>query len=171
MLPCQDTPSVKMPYSASITAPADITVLMSAVREGEPVAVDGGNKRHSFTQKIPIQSYLIAVAAGAIESRKIGPRSHVWSEKEFVDRAADDFSETETKLKTAEELCGPYVWGIYDILVLPPSFPFGGMENPCLTFATPTLLSGDKVSNLFIPTSLQSPINCSLSCRVLPRRL
>ena len=62
----------------------------------------------------------------------------------MVDEAAGDFSETETMLSTAEELCGPYVWGIYDILVLPPSFPFGGMENPCLTFATPTLISGDK---------------------------
>ena len=62
----------------------------------------------------------------------------------MVDEAAGDFSETETMLSKAEELCGPYVWGIYDILVLPPSFPFGGMENPCLTFATPTLLSGDK---------------------------
>ena len=79
-----------------------------------------------------------------IESRKIGPRSHVWSEKEYVDKAAYDFSETETMLQKAEELCGPYVWGIYDILVLPPSFPYGGMENPCLTFATPTLLAGDK---------------------------
>ena len=68
----------------------------------------------------------------------------MWSEKEYVDKAAFDFSETETMLQKAEELCGPYVWGIYDILVLPPSFPYGGMENPCLTFATPTLLAGDK---------------------------
>ena len=87
-----------------------------------------------------IQSYLIAIAAGDLESRKIGPRSHVWSEKEYVDKAAYDFAETEIMLQKAEELCGPYVWGIYDILVLPPSFPFGGMENPCVTFATPTLL-------------------------------
>ena len=86
------------------------------------------------------QSYLIAIAAGDLESRKIGPRSHVWSEKEYVDKAAYDFAETETMLQKAEELCGPYVWGIYDILVLPPSFPYGGMENPCVTFATPTLL-------------------------------
>lgn len=63
---------------------------------------------------------------------------------ELIDKAAVDFSETESFLTTAEDLCGPYVWGIYDILVLPPSFPYGGMENPCLTFATPTLLSGDK---------------------------
>jgi len=142
MLPCQDTPSVKATYSATITAPSDLTVLMSAIRDGE--AVVDNKKVAKFIQKVPIQSYLIAIAAGALESRKIGPRSHVWSEAEFVEKAAFDFSETETLLKTAEELCGPYVWGIYDILVLPPSFPFGGMENPCLTFATPTLLSGDK---------------------------
>ena len=114
---------------------------MSAVRVGEPEVIDGGKKkRHKFLQKIPIQSYLIAIAAGKLESRKIGPRSTVWSEKELVDKAAFEFSETEDMLKKAEELCGPYVWGIYDILVLPPSFPYGGMENPCLTFATPTLL-------------------------------
>jgi len=142
MLPCQDTPSVKASYSATITAPADLTVLMSAVRDGSETKEN--KKISKFIQKVPIQSYLIAIAAGAIESRQIGPRSHVWSESEFVDKAAFDFSETETMLSKAEELCGPYVWGIYDILVLPPSFPFGGMENPCLTFATPTLLSGDK---------------------------
>jgi len=142
MLPCQDTPSVKATYSATITAPPDLTVLMSAIRDGE--AVVDNKKVAKFIQKVPIQSYLIAIAAGALESREIGPRSHVWSEAEFVEKAAFDFSETETMLKTAEELCGPYVWGIYDILVLPPSFAYGGMENPCLTFATPTLLSGDK---------------------------
>ena len=91
-----------------------------------------------------LQSYLIAIAGGKLESRKIGPRSHVWSEREYVDKAAHDFAETEIMLQKAEDLCGPYVWGIYDILVLPPSFPYGGMENPCLTFATPTLLAGDR---------------------------
>ena len=94
--------------------------------------------------KVPVQSYLIAIAVGGLESRRIGPRSHVWAEPGLVDRAAHDFAETESFLKTAEDLCGPYVWGTYDILVLPPSFPYGGMENPCLTFATPTLLSGDR---------------------------
>ena len=87
---------------------------------------------------------MIAIAGGKLESRKVGPRSHVWSELEYVDKAAYEFAETETMLQKAEELNGPYVWGIYDILVLPPSFPYGGMENPCLTFATPTLLAGDR---------------------------
>merc|ERR1712223_365646 len=112
---------------------------MSGVMQGDP-ETKNGNKVYRFLQKVPIQSYLIAIAVGALESRKIGPRSHVWSEKEYVDKAAFDFSETESFIETAEELCGPYVWGIYDILVLPPSFAYGGMENPCLTFATPTLL-------------------------------
>ena len=143
MLPCQDTPSVKTPYTATITAPAQLTALMSAIRDGED-QVKGDKKISKFIQKVPIQSYLIAIAVGAVESRKIGPRTHVWSEKEFVEKAAFDFSETESFIETAEELCGPYVWGNYDILVLPPSFAYGGMENPCMTFATPTLLTGDK---------------------------
>eukprot|EP00095_Tigriopus_kingsejongensis_P012310 snap_masked-scaffold284_size223161-processed-gene-1.4 protein:Tk12310 transcript:snap_masked-scaffold284_size223161-processed-gene-1.4-mRNA-1 annotation:"leukotriene a-4 hydrolase" len=145
MVPLQDTPAIKSPYSAEITAPSELTVLMSAVPQGEPELIDNGTKRKfRFLQKIPIQSYLIAVAIGKLESRKIGPRSHVWSEKEWVDKAAYEFGETEAMLKAAEELNGPYVWGIYDILVLPPSFAYGGMENPCLTFATPTLLAGDR---------------------------
>lgn len=76
--------------------------------------------------------------------REIGPRSQVWSEEEYVDKAAYEFAETEQMLQHAEKLMGPYVWGRYDLLVLPPSFPYGGMENPCLTFVTPTLLAGDR---------------------------
>jgi leukotriene-A4 hydrolase len=143
MIPCQDTPSVKTPYSAEMTAPKDFTVLMSGIMQGDPQEKDG-KKTYKFYQKVPIQSYLIAIAAGRLESRRIGPRSHVWSEIEYVEKAAYEFSDTEIMLQKAEELCGPYVWGIYDILVLPPSFPYGGMENPCLTFATPTLLAGDR---------------------------
>ena len=145
MAPCQDTPSVKATYSAAITAPSDLTVLMSAIREGE-VEVEGEVAVSRWKQEVPVQSYLIALAVGALERRTIGPRSAVWAEAALVDRAAGDFADTEVMLQKAEELCGPYVWGIYDILVLPPSFPFGGMENPCLTFATPTLLSGDKAN-------------------------
>lgn len=146
MLPCQDTPQVKATYSANVTAPRGITVLMSAPRKHENGEVIGDKVRFCFDQKVPVMSYLIAIAAGNIKSRKIGPRSHVWSEEMFLDEAASDFADTEDMLKTAEDLCGPYVWGIYDILVLPPSFPYGGMENPCITFATPTLLSGDKAN-------------------------
>lgn len=126
------------------------TVLMSAVCTDKKNV--GDLTCFTFEQKIPVQSYLIAFAVGLLESRQIGPRSKVWAEKEVVDAAAFEFANTEEQLRVAEEICGKYVWGIYDILVLPPSFPFGGMENPCLTFATPTLLVSifQEFFNLFI---------------------
>ncbi|OQV16841.1 Leukotriene A-4 hydrolase [Hypsibius exemplaris] len=143
IFPCQDTPAVKSTYSAKITVPSGLTVLMSAIGKGKE-AEDAGNVAFRFEQSVPIPSYLVAIAIGNLESRKIGPRSHVWSEPELVDKAAYEFAETEEMLAAAESMVGSYVWGIYDILVLPPSFPFGGMENPCLTFLTPTLLAGDR---------------------------
>ncbi|XP_049817242.1 leukotriene A-4 hydrolase isoform X2 [Aethina tumida] len=142
VLPCQDTPAVKVKYTATISAPSEFTVLMSAIR-GEVKELHSGKISH-FVQNVPLPSYLIAIAVGVLESRKLGPRSHVWAEKEIIEDCAHEFAETEHQLKTAEEICGPYVWGIYDLLVLPPSFPYGGMENPCLTFVTPTLLAGDR---------------------------
>ncbi|XP_023023652.2 leukotriene A-4 hydrolase [Leptinotarsa decemlineata] len=142
VLPCQDTPTVKQTYSATISAPLELTVLMSAVCNSSKT-LHGGKISH-FVQSVPVPSYLIALAVGALESRKLGPRSHVWAEKEIIEECVYEFADTEHQLKTAEEICGPYVWGIYDLLVLPPSFPYGGMENPCLTFVTPTLLAGDR---------------------------
>ncbi|XP_008195768.2 leukotriene A-4 hydrolase isoform X2 [Tribolium castaneum] len=142
VLPCQDTPEVKTKYQAAISAPSNLTVLMSAIPS--KTEISGAFKRSHFSQDVPMPAYLIAIAVGALESRKIGPRSHVWAEKEIIEDCAYEFAETEHQLKTAEEICGPYVWGIYDLLVLPPSFAFGGMENPCLTFVTPTLLAGDR---------------------------
>uniref|UniRef100_G3N6F4 Leukotriene A-4 hydrolase n=1 Tax=Gasterosteus aculeatus TaxID=69293 RepID=G3N6F4_GASAC len=145
MIPCQDSPCVKHTYYAQVSVPKDLVTVMSAVRDGQEVDPQDNNRvLYRFRQTVPMPSYLIAIAVGALESREIGPRSRVWSEKEFVDKAAFEFSETEAMLKAAEDLVGPYVWGRYDILVLPPSFPYGGMENPCLTYATPTLLAGDK---------------------------
>jgi leukotriene-A4 hydrolase len=145
MFPCQDTPSVKVTYTAELTVPRELTALMSAVPTGShEVPNDNSKKVFTFEQKVPVPSYLVAIAVGALESRQIGPRSYVWSEKEVIDQAADEFAQTEEMLQTAESLCGPYVWGRYDLLVLPPSFPYGGMENPCLTFVTPTLLAGDR---------------------------
>ncbi|CAJ1054375.1 leukotriene A-4 hydrolase [Xyrichtys novacula] len=141
MIPCQDSPSIKHTYYAQVSVPKDLVAVMSAMRDGQAVDPQDSNRVvYRFRQPVPMPSYLIAIVVGALESREIGPRSRVWSEKEFVDKAVFEFSETETMLKTAEDLAGPYVWGQYDILVLPPSFPYGGMENPCLTFATPTLL-------------------------------
>nr|CAI9694391.1 unnamed protein product [Rangifer tarandus platyrhynchus] len=150
ILPCQDTPSVKLTYSAEVSVPKELVALMSAIRDGEaPDPEDPSRKIYRFSQKVPIPCYLIALVVGALESRQIGPRTLVWSEKEQVEKSAYEFSETESMLKIAEDLGGPYIWGQYDLLVLPPSFPYGGMENPCLTFVTPTLLAGDKsLSNL-----------------------
>ncbi|CAB3234846.1 unnamed protein product [Arctia plantaginis] len=138
ILPCQDTPAVKFTYDAEVTAPEEFTVLMSALR-GE---VRGS--KTTFKQPMPLPSYLVAIAVGVLESRTLGPRSKVWSEKEEIERSVWEFAETEKYLQAAERLCGPYEWTQYDLLVLPPSFPYGGMENPCLTFVTPTLLAGDR---------------------------
>lgn len=99
-------------------------------------------KIYTFTQKVVIPSYLITLAVGALVSRKVGDRSKVWTEQEMLELSAWEFAEVEKQLKTAEGLTFSYVWGPYDLLILPPSFPYGGMENPCLTFVTPTLLVG-----------------------------
>ncbi|XP_067998884.1 leukotriene A-4 hydrolase [Melanerpes formicivorus] len=145
IFPCQDTPAVKLTYCAEISVPKELVALMSANREGElPDPEDSSRKIYQFSQNVPIPCYLIALVVGALESRKIGPRTLVWAEKDLVDKSAYEFAETEAMLKTAEDLAGPYVWGQYDLLVLPPTFPYGGMENPCLTFVTPTLLAGDR---------------------------
>ncbi|CAM4562236.1 unnamed protein product [Leuciscus chuanchicus] len=145
MVPCQDTPSVKHTYYAQVSVPKELVALMSALHDGqEPDLSDSSRVIYRFRQPVAMPSYLIAIVVGALESRVIGPRSRVWSEKEYMDEAAYEFSETETMLKTAESLAGPYVWGQYDLLVMPPSFPYGGMENPCLTFVTPTVLAGDR---------------------------
>uniref|UniRef100_A0A8C8BRN9 Leukotriene A-4 hydrolase n=1 Tax=Otus sunia TaxID=257818 RepID=A0A8C8BRN9_9STRI len=145
IFPCQDTPAVKLTYYAEISVPKELVALMSANRDGEiPDPEDSSRKIYRFSQNVPIPCYLIALVVGALESRKIGPRTLVWAEKELVDKSAYEFAEAEAMLKTAEDLAGPYIWGQYDLLVLPPSFPYGGMENPCLTFVTPTLLAGDR---------------------------
>merc|ERR1712168_386290 len=141
LVPVQDTPAVKITYEARVKAPRDLVVLMSAVRdESSCDCTDGA----CFKQDVPIPSYLLAIVVGDLVSRNIGPRSHVWSEPALIEASAFEFSETEQFIATAEDIVGPYVWGRYDLLVLPPSFPYGGMENPCLTFVTPTLLAGDK---------------------------
>ncbi|KXS13096.1 leukotriene A-4 hydrolase-like protein [Gonapodya prolifera JEL478] len=151
LLPCQDTPGVKASYRAEVKVPQPLVALMSAVAENKPTQPVPSASNPQLTlspyywyQQEPIPSYLIALAVGNLESREIGPRSRVWSEPEVVDAAAYEFIDTELFVKTGEDLLTPYVWGRYDILVLPSSFPYGGMENPCLTFVTPTLLAGDR---------------------------
>ncbi|GJQ82648.1 hypothetical protein Trydic_g19665 [Trypoxylus dichotomus] len=144
-LPCQDTPSVKTKYQASISVTGGLIAVMSAISTGSEVDNRRSKARvFSFVQNIPVPAYLIAIVVGALESREIGPRSRVWTEKEFIEEAAYELANIEEHLKAAEEICGPYVWERYDLLVLPPSFPYGGMENPCLAYVTPTVLVGDR---------------------------
>lgn len=139
-VPLQDTPAVRFTYDAHVTAPKGIRVVMSAINDAKH-ALDGD---YRFEQPRPIPSYLLAIAAGDIAVRETGPRSAVYAEPSVVGKAAREFEDTERMIAAAEKLYGPYRWGRYDILVLPPSFPFGGMENPNVTFATPTVLVGDK---------------------------
>ena len=138
--PVQDTPAVRITYEAVVRTPPDLVALMGAA--GNSTGERGGSYRFSMPQRIP--AYLMAIAAGDIAFTPLGPRSGVYAEPSVVARAAAEFSDTERMMAAAERLYGPYRWDRYDILVLPPSFPFGGMENPRLTFATPTVLAGDK---------------------------
>jgi leukotriene-A4 hydrolase len=133
-IPLQDSPGVRITYTARVHTPEGLRAVMSAEQQA-----DG-----SFRLDRPIPSYLIALAAGDLARREIGPRSAIFAEPSVVDAAAREFEDTEAMIAAVEGLYGPYRWGRYDILVLPPSFPFGGMENPLLTFATPTVIAGDK---------------------------
>jgi aminopeptidase N len=139
-IPLQDSPAIRFTWKAHVTAPRDVRVVMSAPNDPRH-PLDGS---FDFDQTHPIPSYLMAIAAGDIDVRETGPRSAVYAEPSVVGRAAHEFEDTEKMIETTEKLYGPYRWGRYDILVLPPSFPFGGMENPNMTFATPTIIVGDK---------------------------
>ncbi|MBN6150951.1 M1 family metallopeptidase [Xanthomonas sp. AmX2] len=139
-VPLQDTPSVRFTYSAHVTSRPDVMVLMSA--DNDPNAARDGD--YTFKMPQPIPSYLLAIAAGDLVFKPISARSGVWAEPTMADKAAKEFEDTEKMIAAAEKLYGEYRWGRYDMLVLPPSFPFGGMENPRLTFATPTVIVGDK---------------------------
>lgn len=147
LLPCQDTPGCKSTYTARVRVPEGITALMSALATDCDASVaDPGTAVFGFEQPVPVPSYLIAVAAGNLEQRPLAGEEtmSVWAEPSIVDSAAEEFAETPAFVRAGVELMGPYEWGRYDLLVLPPTFPYGGMENPCLTFVTPTLLAGDK---------------------------
>ncbi len=139
-VPLQDTPSVRFTYSAHVTSRPDVMVLMSA--DNDPKAARDGD--YAFTMPQPIPSYLLAIAAGDLVFEPISARSGVWAAPAMVAKATREFEDTEKMIGAAEKLYGEYRWGRYDMLVLPPSFPFGGMENPRLTFATPTVIVGDK---------------------------
>ena len=139
-IPLQDSPGIRVTYEARVHVPAGLKAVMGAAHSD--MAADRNEFR--FVMDQPIPSYLIALAAGNLAFRATGPRTGVWAEPAIVEKAAAEFSDMEKMLEAAEKLYGPYRWTRYDVLVLPPSFPFGGMENPRLTFVTPTVIAGDK---------------------------
>lgn len=139
-IPSQDTPAVRFPYSARIDAPAGLRVVMSA--ENNPKATGKGG--WTFKMPQPVSSYMIAVAIGELQGTTLGPRTAVYAEPLRTKAAAYELADTEKMIDAAESLYGPYRWGRYDMLVLPPSFPIGGMENPRMTFLTPTMIAGDR---------------------------
>ncbi len=138
-IPLQDSPGVRVTYEARIVAPDPLVAVMSAEQLGRD-----GDGAFRFRMPHPIPPYLIALACGDLSFQAISTRAGIWAEPPVVSGAAVELEDTEAMIATAESLFGPYRWGRYDILILPPSFPYGGMENPCLTFATPTILAGDK---------------------------
>lgn len=146
-IPTQDSPGIRQTWEARITAPKPLDVVMSGVRQDEPEDLGNGRRAFRFVMDKPVPPYLIAIAAGDIEFRAIGPRSGVWAEPATLDRAWREVNDTEKMIEAAEELYGEYRWGRYDMIVLPPAFPYGGMENPVMTFLTPTFIAGDRSNN------------------------
>ncbi|MGZ3481382.1 MAG: M1 family aminopeptidase/hydrolase [Myxococcaceae bacterium] len=142
VVPLQDTPRLRITYDAALTVPSGLRGLMAAAFVGREEQGERAVERYRMDEPIP--PYLFAFAVGDLASRELGPRSRVWAEPSIVERAAAEFVGVDGMLTSAEALFGPYSWGRFDLLVLPPSFPYGGMENPRLTFLTPTLLTGDR---------------------------
>ena len=139
-IPLQDSPQVRVTYQATIHTPAELLAVMSAAND--PTTERDGEYQFSMPQPIP--SYLIALAVGDLQFKAMGERTGVYAEPALLDAAADEFADTESMLIATEKTFGPYSWDRYDLLILPPSFPFGGMENPRLSFITPTVIAGDK---------------------------
>ena len=139
-IPCADGPGIRYTYNARVKVPGELMALMSA--ENPQQKNDSGIYR--FKMEIPVPAYLMALAVGDISFKAIDERTGVYAEPNMLDRVHNEFAETGKMVHAAEQLYGPYRWGRYDVLVLPPGFPIGGMENPRLTFCTPTVIAGDR---------------------------
>ena len=139
-LPCQDSPGIRYTYDATVKVPEGLLAVMSASNPTEKNA----ESVYHFEMKQPVPSYLMALAVGDIEFKSVGERTGIYAEPGMLDKAVWEFADMEKMLIAAEELYGKYAWERYDLIVLPPSFPFGGMENPRLTFCTPTVIAGDR---------------------------
>ena len=139
-IPIQDSPAVRITYDAKVSVPSGMMAVMSAEN---PTELNEAGV-YDFKMDKPIPPYLMALAVGDLAFESLGEHTGVYAEPGMLDEAAYEFADMEKMLLAAEELYGPYSWGRYDVLVLPPGFPFGGMENPMLTFATPTIIAGDR---------------------------
>ncbi|SNC61836.1 Leukotriene A4 hydrolase, C-terminal [Hymenobacter gelipurpurascens] len=139
-IPCQDSPGVRFTYDASVQVPAELLALMSA-ENPQQLAPSG---KYHFRMTQPVPAYLMALAVGHLAFEPLSARTGVYAEPTTLPTATSEFVDLENMVVAAEDLYGPYRWERYDLLVLPPSFPFGGMENPRLTFVTPTILAGDR---------------------------
>jgi leukotriene-A4 hydrolase len=143
-IPTQDSPAIRQTWSARITVPRDLTAVMSGERLTPEGRTTPAGRTFEFRMPHSVPPYLIALAVGDIAFKRLGTRTGVYSEPAMLAKVAHEFADLEKMVATAETIAGPYRWGRYDVLVLPPSFPFGGMENPTLTFATPTVIAGDR---------------------------